>query len=49
MNSYQAYGIDGLPYIVALNNGETKNSITGQDIINFAVKMDFLDNLTGRK
>ncbi|BDI17808.1 hypothetical protein ANSO36C_36100 [Nostoc cf. commune SO-36] len=41
--------IDGLPYIVALNNGEAKNSITGQDIINFAVKMDFLDNLTGRK
>ena len=41
--------IDGLPYIVALNNGEATNSITGQDIINFAVKMDFLDNLTGRK
>ena len=41
--------IDGLPYIVALNNGEITIPRTGQDVINFAVKMDFLDKLTGRK
>ena len=40
--------IDGLPYIVALNNGEITNSSTHQDIINFAVKMDFLDKLVSR-
>ncbi|MEH2050756.1 trypsin-like serine peptidase [Nostoc sp.] len=41
--------IDGMPYIVALNNGEVTIPSTGQDIINFAVKMDFLDKLVGRK
>ncbi|MBN3938875.1 trypsin-like peptidase domain-containing protein [Nostoc sp. NMS9] len=41
--------IDGMPYIVALNNGEVTIPSTGQDIINFAVKMDFLDKLTSRK
>ncbi|MBH8576358.1 hypothetical protein I8752_25870 [Nostocaceae cyanobacterium CENA369] len=41
--------INGNPYIVALNNAEYKDSRTGQDIINFAVKMDFLDKLTDRK
>lgn len=40
--------IDGLPYIVALNNGEITNTVTHKDIINFAVKMDFLDKLTAR-
>ncbi len=41
--------IDNWPYVVALNNGEVKNRRTGQDIINFAVKMDFLDKLVARK
>ncbi|MFN6517133.1 MAG: trypsin-like serine peptidase [Nostoc sp. CreGUA01] len=41
--------IDNWPYIVALNNGEVTIPRTGQDIINFAVKMDFLDKLVSRK
>lgn len=40
--------IGGLPYIVALNNAELKNHVTHQDIINLAVKIDFLDKLVGR-
>ncbi|WYM01702.1 MAG: trypsin-like serine protease [Gloeotrichia echinulata CP02] len=35
--------IDGDPYIVALNNGEAKNLRTGQDIINFAVKVSTIE------
>ncbi|MDZ8065792.1 MAG: hypothetical protein RMY64_09145 [Nostoc sp. DedQUE08] len=41
--------IDNWPYIVALNNGEITIPATGQDIINFALKMDFLDKLSSRK
>ncbi|MBR8838718.1 MAG: trypsin-like peptidase domain-containing protein [Stigonema ocellatum SAG 48.90 = DSM 106950] len=40
--------IDGLPYIVALNNAERKNHVTHQDIVNLAVKIDFLDKLASR-
>ncbi|WP_017654920.1 trypsin-like serine peptidase [Fortiea contorta] len=40
--------IDRMPYIVALNNGEVTIPSTGQDVINFAVKIDFLDKLFGR-
>ena len=39
--------IDGLPYIIALNNAELKNLVTHQDIVNLAIKVDFLDELTG--
>lgn len=35
--------IKGDPYIVALNNGEAKNLRTGQDIINFAVKVSTIE------
>jgi V8-like Glu-specific endopeptidase len=35
--------INGDPYIVALNNGEYKNPSTGQDIINFAVKVSTIE------
>lgn len=35
--------IGGDPYIVALNNGEAKNLQTGQDIINFAVKISTIE------
>ncbi|PAX56978.1 trypsin-like serine peptidase [Brunnivagina elsteri] len=37
--------IDNQYYIVALNNMEIKNTRTRQDIINTAVKIDFLDRL----
>ncbi len=37
--------IDDQYYIVAINNMEFKNRRTGQDIINSAVKVDFLDRL----
>ncbi|RUT05089.1 hypothetical protein DSM106972_039100 [Dulcicalothrix desertica PCC 7102] len=37
--------IDDQYYIVAINNMEFKNRRTGQDIINSAVKIDFLDRL----
>ncbi|MBW4561139.1 MAG: trypsin-like peptidase domain-containing protein [Mojavia pulchra JT2-VF2] len=39
--------IDGEPYIVALNNAEIKDKKSHQDIINLAVKIDFLDKLAG--
>ncbi|MBN3895532.1 MAG: trypsin-like peptidase domain-containing protein [Nostoc sp. NOS(2021)] len=35
--------IGGDPYIVALNNGEEKNLKTGQDIINYAVKISTIE------
>ncbi|MEH1933279.1 MAG: trypsin-like peptidase domain-containing protein [Nostoc sp.] len=35
--------IGGDPYIVALNNGEAKNLKTGQDIINYAVKISTIE------
>lgn len=35
--------IGGDPYIVALNNGEAKNLQTGQDIINFVVKISTIE------
>ena len=35
--------IGGDPYIVALNNGEAKNLQTGQDIINYAVKISTIE------
>ncbi|NEU76224.1 trypsin-like serine protease [Hassallia byssoidea VB512170] len=35
--------VDGEPYVVALNEGEVKNSSTKQDLFNVAVKIDFLD------
>ncbi|MEH2237264.1 hypothetical protein [Nostoc sp.] len=35
--------IGGDPYIVALNNGEGKNLQTGQDIINYAVKISTIE------
>ncbi|OKH29779.1 peptidase S1, partial [Calothrix sp. HK-06] len=35
--------IGGQPYIVALNNAEAKNLRTGQDIINYAVKISTIE------
>lgn len=35
--------INGNPYIVALNNAERKNTRTGQDIINLAVKVSTIE------
>ncbi|OKH28268.1 peptidase S1, partial [Calothrix sp. HK-06] len=35
--------IGGQPYIVALNNAEAKNVLTGQDIINYAVKISTIE------
>ncbi|MBW4571312.1 MAG: trypsin-like serine protease [Tolypothrix carrinoi HA7290-LM1] len=35
--------VDGEPYVIALNEGEVKNSSTKQDLFNVAVKIDFLD------
>ncbi|MBW4685273.1 MAG: trypsin-like serine protease [Komarekiella atlantica HA4396-MV6] len=35
--------INGDPYIVALNNAETKNLRTGQDIVNLAVKISTIE------
>jgi protease YdgD len=35
--------INGDPYIVALNNAELKNTRTGQDIINYAVKISTIE------
>ncbi|GJD19295.1 hypothetical protein RIVM261_042510 [Rivularia sp. IAM M-261] len=40
--------INGQYYIVAINNAEIKNLYTGQDIINTAVKIDFLNSLFSR-
>lgn len=40
--------INGEPYIVALNNIELKDLRSKRDIINAAVKVDFLDRLFGR-
>ncbi|MEH2407106.1 trypsin-like serine peptidase [Nostoc sp.] len=40
--------IGGDPYIVALNNGEAKNLQTGQDIINFAVKISNIEEASQR-
>lgn len=41
--------IGGQPYIVALNNAEITDPESHQGIVNLAVKIDFLDKLTGRK
>lgn len=35
--------INGEPYIMALNNAEAKNTRTGQDIINYAVKVSTIE------
>jgi len=40
--------VNGEPYIIALNEGEVKNSTTKRDLYNVAVKMDFLDKLTAK-
>ncbi|MGI2901964.1 trypsin-like serine peptidase [Tolypothrix sp. VBCCA 56010] len=40
--------VDGEPYVIALNEGEVKNSSTKQDLFNVAVKIDFLDKLSAR-
>ncbi|MGB3642287.1 MAG: trypsin-like serine protease [Rivularia sp. (in: cyanobacteria)] len=41
--------IGGNPYIVALNNAEQKNTVTGQDITNFAVKISTIEQALNRK
>ncbi|NJM22205.1 MAG: trypsin-like serine protease [Richelia sp. RM2_1_2] len=41
--------INNEPYIVALNNAELKNTYTGQDIINFAVKISTIEQALNRK
>ena len=41
--------INGEPYIVALNNAEYKNTQTGQDIINTAVKISTIEQALSRK
>ena len=41
--------IGGKPYIVALNNAELKNTRTGQDIINIAVKVSTIEQALSRK
>lgn len=40
--------VDGEPYVIALNEGEVKNSSTKRDLFNVAVKIDFLDKLSAR-
>jgi protease YdgD len=40
--------LNGDPYIVALNNAEWKNPRTGQDIINFAVKISTIEQALRR-
>jgi V8-like Glu-specific endopeptidase len=40
--------IDGEPYIVALNNAEAKNTRTGQDIINTAVKISTIEQVLSK-
>lgn len=40
--------INGDPYIIALNNAEVKNRKTGQDIINFAVKISTIEQALKR-
>ncbi len=40
--------IDGEPYVVALNEGEIKDLQAHKDLINVAVKIDFLEPLTSK-
>ncbi|MDF5714517.1 MAG: trypsin-like serine protease [Rhizonema sp. NSF051] len=40
--------IDGEPYVVALNEGEIKDLQAHKDLINVAVKIDFLERLTSK-
>lgn len=40
--------VDGEYYVIALNEGEVKNSTTKRDLFNVAVKIDFLDKLAAR-
>ncbi len=40
--------IGGNPYIIALNNAEQKNTVTGRDITNFAVKISTIEQALNR-
>jgi protease YdgD len=40
--------IDGEPYVVALNEGEIRDLHAHKDLINVAVKIDFLEPLTSK-
>ena len=40
--------IDGEPYVVALNEAEIKDLRAHKDLINVAVKIDFLEHLTSK-